>query len=427
MQAKFHYYLQSPRRKISPVRLHIHYQGVIPISIGESVPTKHWSKKTERLKQSYRYAPQVNQYLDKIKDRAIKAFYDLKSEGIAINADTIKAQVFPEKKKVNKEVGVLSFLEAWEKYISQHESKRSKNTLKVYRTTLRNLKAFQEATGFNLEYQMINQNFLDEFENYLIHYREMGNRTISKNVDNVKTFMRWAKKKGFHNCIEYEELRVRYKQIKHIALSKEELKAWEEVKLTGQLDLCRDMFLFSCLTSLRISDLYQLENRHIVVKKGKTCVSLNSMVKTKDPLFFPIHKKGLEILAKWEDQHLSKCFPLPPQPIYNKLLKEVGKLAGINDVVEREYYIGPELMKELVPKYTLIKSHTARRTFVTHWVEDGKPMGHCRIFTGHGSNRELERYWNKSETHILNALSKGMYCSRTLPFGRKIKHLCDIF
>ena len=406
MKAKFHYYLQNPKKESSPVRLHIHYNGTIPISIGVIVPTKHWSKKTERLKQSYKYAHLENKVLDRIMDNAVRAFLEIRAEGIPISAGEIRERIFPQKKIKKADESIPSFIEAWGIYIQQRTNTRTTNTLKVYRTTQRNLEAFKAATGYTLTYDSINFNFLEEFQSYLIEDRDMGNRTISKNIDNVKTFMRWAKRKGFHSNSDFEDLKVSYRSINHIALTEEELESWRNVHVSDRLDLCRDMFLFSCLTSLRISDLYQLEPRHIDVFEGNNCLSLLSTIKTKDRLFFPLEKEHMEILYKWKGLHKTKCFPLPPQQIYNRLIKEVGKLALISGIVERQYYRGPKLLKEMVPKYTLIKSHTARRTFITHYVNRGGTMANCRRYTGHSSNKELEQYWDKSPRHILESLKR---------------------
>jgi adenylate cyclase class IV len=55
----------------------------------------------------------------------------------------------------------------------------------------------------------------------------------------------------------------------------------------------------------------------------------------------------------------------------NDYLKELGKFAEIEQPVQKVKFIGSRRIEEKVPKYELITTHTARRTFVTLSLEKG--------------------------------------------------------
>ena len=50
---------------------------------------------------------------------------------------------------------------------------------------------------------------------------------------------------------------------------------------------------------------------------------------------------------------------------FNDHIHEICKIAGFNEIVVRERFYGNKRDVEDIPRYKLISSHTARRTFIT--------------------------------------------------------------
>jgi len=74
------------------------------------------------------------------------------------------------------------------------------------------------------------------------------------------------------------------------------------------------------------------------------------------------------------------------QQNYNAYLKSLGKAAAIEDPITIRKYVGTEVQVKTVPKYTQIRTHTARHTFAVHALSRGvrpevlkKIMGHKDI------------------------------------------------
>ena len=57
----------------------------------------------------------------------------------------------------------------------------------------------------------------------------------------------------------------------------------------------------------------------------------------------------------------------------NTYLKELCKLAGIDETIKQTYYIGNERKEEVHPKYELLASHVGRRTFICNALSLGIP------------------------------------------------------
>jgi hypothetical protein len=68
-----------------------------------------------------------------------------------------------------------------------------------------------------------------------------------------------------------------------------------------------------------------------------------------------------------EDQEEYGGFPETcDEFIINQIIKNLGKLAGIDESIEFVETIGGKKVKRTVPKYMLITCHTCRRSFITN-------------------------------------------------------------
>src|SRR5690606_37590698 len=57
----------------------------------------------------------------------------------------------------------------------------------------------------------------------------------------------------------------------------------------------------------------------------------------------------------------------------NKYLKQIGKLAGLNDMVVKVRSKGKTRVEQRLPKYQLIITHTPRHTFATNYSKKQVP------------------------------------------------------
>lgn len=67
----------------------------------------------------------------------------------------------------------------------------------------------------------------------------------------------------------------------------------------------------------------------------------------------------------------------------NVYIKVVAKMAGIDEKVTICEHRGGELKEIRVEKYTLISTHTARRSFATHLQRSKVPLSSISMALGH--------------------------------------------
>ena len=72
----------------------------------------------------------------------------------------------------------------------------------------------------------------------------------------------------------------------------------------------------------------------------------------------------------------------------NRHLKLIGEIAEIDDLIEVRRTEGGQTMTKRVPKYQLIKTHTARRSFCTNAYKAGMDCLDIMALSGH-TNRKV--------------------------------------
>ena len=93
----------------------------------------------------------------------------------------------------------------------------------------------------------------------------------------------------------------------------------------------------------------------------------------------------------------------------NKYIKEIGKIAGIDNSIEILEYKGLAKEKRITPKYNLICTHTARRSAATNMLLSGmKPFEVMKI-TGHKTEKDFFKYIRVSNEESAKNIKGNAY------------------
>lgn len=167
----------------------------------------------------------------------------------------------------------------------------------------------------------------------------------------------------------------------------------------------RDVFCFCALTSLRISDALALCWANVVgnalhLTTQKTCESLK----------IDLNARALEILARRYDASLENLTPFAHvfesvgPATMNEYIKTLGYLCDVSEPVTRTYVKGGHRQSETRPKYELLSSHAARRTFIVTALSLGIPPAVVMKFTGHSNYAAMRPYIDITETAQAEAM-----------------------
>jgi hypothetical protein len=167
-----------------------------------------------------------------------------------------------------------------------------------------------------------------------------------------------------------------------IYLTEADLEKLEKVELSGNEEKLRDLFLLQCHIGQRYGDMLRLDNA-IIEDKTITLVQ----EKTAKKVVIPLNDDARRILRKYDNK-----MPHIGAEYANELLKSIGKKAGINDEQLITKQEKGKTVTVKVPKYELMKTHTARRTFVTASIKRGIQPSIIMKITGHTASKTMERY-----------------------------------
>ena len=118
------------------------------------------------------------------------------------------------------------------------------------------------------------------------------------------------------------------------------------------------------------------------------------MLKTGKHVVIDLNKFSKEIYDKYmeENEYSETLFPKNNLATYNRKLTEIFRRLNFNTPVLQEYYLGNQLMRTEVPKYTILSSHSARRTFVVECLQRNIPPIVIIRWTGHKDLTALGPY-----------------------------------
>ena len=100
------------------------------------------------------------------------------------------------------------------------------------------------------------------------------------------------------------------------------------------------------------------------------------------------------ILEKYKEVPLKDNHALPvyTNQAMNRNIKELCKLAGIDEEIRVTTYKGNERKDEIHPTWELVGTHTGRRTFIVNALSLGIPPNVVMKWTGHNDYKAMKPY-----------------------------------
>lgn len=89
----------------------------------------------------------------------------------------------------------------------------------------------------------------------------------------------------------------------------------------------------------------------------------------------------------------------------NTYLKELGEIAGIDKKTIIKRTSGKKIIETILPKYKLISTHTARRSFATNAFLNNVPTISIMKITGHRTEKAFMKYIKVSQERNAEQLS----------------------
>lgn len=281
---------------------------------------------------------------------------------------------------------------------------------------LNNISSFLSIIGCDdFSFEEINQSFNDVFINYLqseiietdnngktlldennqpiLRKKSFTANSVGKHIRILKLMLNEATISGYNKSTVYSSFHVFSEDIDSIYLSEDELTKLKNYDFKDQpyLEHTRDWFLLLAWTGSRFSDLERIT--HDNIKDG--FITFRQQ-KTNNKVTIPLHPIVKEVLEKYKYQ-LPRAIS---NQKFNEYIKEVGKIAGVDNNESVTITRGGKRTTESYFKWELISSHTGRRSFCTNMYKRGLPTLLIMSISGHKTEKSFLKYIKvKQEKH----------------------------
>ena len=422
----------------APIHLIIYFDKIrFKYSTGEKIKPELWNPKTQRpyLKNNdegltVKLTKEIQKDNEKIdfKLNEFQAAAKTYFEYFAFQRE----QVTPEKLKVKfdidfrpetpekqtKQIDLNTYIENYIKEIEtgkrlteQNRQRYSNGTIKNFKGFQVQFKSYQEEKRKRLNFEQITIDFYNDFTGYFTQ-KNYSINTIGRHIKNLKTIMRAARDEGLHqnNEIDRKQFKILKTDVDSVYLTEKEIQKLRNLDLKDNkvFDLTRDVFLVGCYTAQRFSDYSRINKSQIKTLNNDLQIIELKQQKTGEKVFIPIKPELLEILKKYDFN-----LPVTYEQKVNHNIKKIADKAGINEPQEIEEMKGGFKVKTTVPKYELIKTHTARRTGATLMYLAGIPSIDVMKITGHKTEREFLKYIKVTKEETAQNLALHPYFLNT--------------
>ncbi len=299
-------------------------------------------------------------------------------------------------------------------------------TVKAIRQALNQFKYFQEETRTRYDFDDIDMSFYYKYTAYL-KGKNYSVNSIGKCIKELKAILYTAEIEGLHSNSAWKDKKFKGTRIDidSVYLTEEELDRMMSVDLSkyeaGHTQ-ARDIFMVGVWTAQRVSDYNNIrkedfstltknvmreeddpehpgEKKAWIEKQEITYLTVRQK-KTGAKVAIPCNSRLKAILERYDYQ-----LPHLEDQVINRYIKDVAKAAGLTELVEIETTKGGTPKKELVEKYKLIHTHTARRTGATLMYLSGVDLYDIMKVTGHTSPAMLKKYIKADSLDVIEKLT----------------------
>lgn len=255
----------------------------------------------------------------------------------------------------------------------------------------------QEANKIKYSLTDFNNKFFVKFISYLRTDLDISDNTLSRYITAFKSFLNWCAKNDYEVNNDYKDVKIKERETSQIHLTDEDLVVLEEVKLSKFLDYYRDLFLIGVYSGQRFSDYHRFNKKY---RQGDFLIIRAK--KTSEFSYIPLTNKLLNLLDKYD-----WVFPKISGQKFNPHVQKICKIAGFDEIIQIDKFYGNKKVSKDVPKWKLIASHTARRTFITLSEQKNVPISMIMQTTGIKSLKTLRNYIKFDKDKLFEAISEA--------------------
>lgn len=358
---------------------------------GFKISASDWNSSKQELRKGAPLWQEVNAALRRLKNEVERIYTESLGSGDTLRPQILKIRL-DEFWKGTKVVVRNSSVAAFTRTLAETRlagGQIQENTAKALQTLASQIERFNP----NVTFDEVTIEFYNAFTAFMLS-EDKSHNTVASRVKRLKGVMSAAFDMGLTTNQAFRSSRFLTKEVEvdNIYLTESEIEAIERLDLSSMpgMQRVRDSFLLGAYTGLRYSDFSTLKPGDYHTHDGIFMVRLRAK-KTQRVIAVPVNERALKILKSYDMQP-----PNIANQVMNRYLKEVAKLAGISEMVKVETTKGGIRKTSMLPKWSRVTTHTARRSFSTisyiRLASAGLPIDGIMEITGHKTRREFLNY-----------------------------------
>lgn len=382
-------------------------RSIVAFSVGYKVCISRWDAEAQRciprsFHGKYRTpASDINAEIERYKEAVDASFRDYAQRNEVPTPEQLREEV---QRRLGGYVREKDVFQAFDDFMREcgERNRWKEATYKMMRVVKGHLSDFNE----NLTWSNFTESGLYAYIHYLRTGTEpnkptqegkpgLSESTVEKQVGFLKWFLRWADAKGYLKVKDYLTFKPKLQKAEKpiIFLDWKELMRVYTFEIPparrATLEVVRDFFCFCAFTSLRYSDAAALTWSDI----GPKAIRVTTQ-KTTDAVEIDLNKFSREIITRYAEVEVegNRVFPIPSNQKTNVHLKELMRLVGIDTPVRITTFRDGVRQDKIVPKWDLIGTHAARRSFISNALTMGIPPSVVMQWTGHSDYDAMKPY-----------------------------------
>lgn len=378
-----------------PVYLYFCYNATeFYYATSEKCLPAQWDNTKQRFKRSFDGYQIANEILEALKTKLTNQYRLLLLNNEPITNQVLKLKLSAPKSPASAPIQIIEVFKQFIKFKKNAGLKTA--TLQSYQSTLSRLKACQ-ATGIKLFIDQYDQNTHRACLLHIANLMQAMPNTISLHCQHLITFFSYTTNELNLVCSpQHATIKRGQTPGQRIALSIDELNQINALPLTAGRAIVRDAFLLQCYTGLRFTDLQRLQIQHLQKNGDATIIKIIpnksiGVLNKQKTIEVPINQAAMQIIERYQGDHqtLIKTFNIGRT---NRILKDIGRLAGIIAPIEIITYKNGTPALTTKPKYQLLTTHVARHTCATILLNRGVSVAYIQSLLGHADMTTTMRY-----------------------------------
>jgi integrase len=369
---------------------------------GLHINPKDWSS-TSYPKTNIDTNKKLKSDLQKLETYILNKVNNANSEGIVISTTWLKHNIDLHFGRITETTQSNLLTDAIQSIIDEAPTRKnakggiglSKSRVNAYTSLKNTITEYQKQDAFKVK--DVNIKFAKDFLKYLLNTKKYQKSTSLKKLADLKTICTDAEFYGTETNPQFKKIQSAKPNNENILyLTLKELQAVEDVVLLSDaLKNARKWLLLGCNIGQRGGDLLLLNETNFINRNDLEVIELKQQ-KTDKNVTIPVLPKTKEIIKDG--------FPYKTSiQKLNKHIKEICKLAGINELIKDSKITVIEKGKGskekrkisgIYPKWELMASHVCRRSFCTN-LYGILPTPLIMSISAHSSEKMLLNYIGK--------------------------------